>query len=119
MRGKFSCNSSLAVAYACKELNVSATVVLPETSNPRVREMLRGFNSEVIVHGKVWDEADQLARKLATEPGTAYVPPFDDPLLWTGHASLIKVRHPFTWRNWSRTALSQLLFSVQLVVVVF
>jgi len=82
-------NAGLAVAYACKQLNCRATVVLPETSNPRVRERLARDGAEVIVQGAVWDEADKLARQLAMEPGAAYVPPFDDPFLWTGHSTLI------------------------------
>ena len=41
------------------------------------------------MHGEVWNEADELARALVTESGAVYVSPFDDPLLWEGHATLV------------------------------
>jgi L-serine/L-threonine ammonia-lyase len=43
----------------------------------------------VLRHGKVWDESHAFAQALAAERGASYVHPFDHPLLWEGHASLI------------------------------
>jgi L-serine/L-threonine ammonia-lyase len=42
----------------------------------------------VIVQGSSWQEANDFARSLigATD---AFLHPFDDPLLWAGHATLI------------------------------
>ena len=45
-------------------------------------------NAEVIVHGKSLDEAHRFALSLM-QPADAYLHPFDDPLIWRGHASLI------------------------------
>jgi len=37
-----------------------------------------------------WNAADDLARRVvAEEPGAAYVPPYENPRLWTGHSTLI------------------------------
>lgn len=41
------------------------------------------------VHGKVWDESDQAARAYVKETGGGYIPPFDHPLIWEGHSSII------------------------------
>jgi L-serine/L-threonine ammonia-lyase len=81
-------NAGLAVAYAGRTLGVPVTVVVPETTTERAKELLALEGAEVIVHGSSWQEANQLAQTL-TSPSDAFIHPFDDPLLWTGHASLI------------------------------
>jgi L-serine/L-threonine ammonia-lyase len=40
------------------------------------------------VHGASWQEAHAYALSLQTE-GDAFIHPFDDPLLWQGHATLM------------------------------
>lgn len=81
-------NAGLAVAYAGRRLGVAVTVVVPETTTGRAKELLRLEGAEVVVHGSSWQEANQFAQTLL---GTtdAFLHPFDDPLLWHGHASLI------------------------------
>ncbi|MGK0149686.1 pyridoxal-phosphate dependent enzyme [Pseudomonas putida] len=81
-------NAGLAVAYAGRKLGVPVTVVVPETTTERAKELLGLEGAEVIVHGSSWQEANKLAWTLLT-PSNAFVHPFDDPLLWTGHATLI------------------------------
>lgn len=81
-------NAGLAVAYAGRKLGVPVTVVVPETTTERAKELLRLEGAEVIVHGSSWQEANQLALTLLS-PTKAFIHPFDDPLLWTGHATLI------------------------------
>jgi L-serine/L-threonine ammonia-lyase len=43
----------------------------------------------VIVHGKVWDEANQRAIELAQGADTEYVPAFDHPVLGQGHSAMV------------------------------
>jgi len=81
-------NAGLAVAYAGRRLGVPVTVVVPETTTERAKELLALEGAKVIVHGSSWQEANELALTL-TGSGDAFIHPFDDPLLWTGHASLI------------------------------
>lgn len=81
-------NAGLAVAYAGRRLGVPVIVVVPETTTPRARSLLGLEGAEVIVHGKSWFEANELARSLQTA-ADAFIHPFDDPLLWQGHASMI------------------------------
>ncbi len=45
--------------------------------------------ADVRVHGKNWNEADILAREMAQDPEIFYVPPYDHPLLWSGHSTVI------------------------------
>lgn len=81
-------NAGLAVAYAGRILGVAVTVVVPKTTTERAKDLLLLEGAEVVVHGSSWQEANQLAHTLIS-PGDAFIHPFDDPLLWTGHASLI------------------------------
>ncbi|MFJ4157531.1 pyridoxal-phosphate dependent enzyme [Pseudomonas sp. NPDC089752] len=81
-------NAGLAVAYAGRKLGVPVTVVVPETTTARAKELLQQEDAKVIVHGSSWQEANALAQTLVG-PDDAFIHPFDDPLLWTGHASLI------------------------------
>ncbi|WP_434519199.1 pyridoxal-phosphate dependent enzyme [Pseudomonas sp. NFX1] len=81
-------NAGLAVAYAGRKLGVPVTVVVPETTTERAKELLRLEDANVVVHGSSWQEANELAQTLLGS-GDAFIHPFDDPLLWAGHASLI------------------------------
>jgi len=81
-------NAGLAVAYAGRILGVPVTVVVPETTTQRAIQLLRGENAEVIVHGASWQEANEFATSLIGE-SDAFLHPFDDPLLWHGHATMI------------------------------
>jgi len=81
-------NAGLAVAYAGRKLGVPVTVVVPETTTERAKELLRLEQAKVVVHGSSWQEANELAQTLVGE-GDAFIHPFDDPLLWAGHASLV------------------------------
>ena len=42
------------------------------------------------MHGDNWNAADALARQLVAEDSSAaYIPPYDHPLLWEGHSTLV------------------------------
>lgn len=81
-------NAGLAVAVAGRVLQVPVVVVVPETTTPRAIDLLRREGAEVIVQGASWQEANAHAQSLLGETD-AFLHPFDDPLLWTGHATMI------------------------------
>lgn len=81
-------NAGLAVAYAGRRLNVPVTVVVPQTTTPRAKELIGAEKAEVIVHGASWQEANAMAQSIVSERD-AFLHPFDDPLIWTGHATLV------------------------------
>ncbi|MDF0732088.1 pyridoxal-phosphate dependent enzyme [Pseudomonas entomophila] len=81
-------NAGLAVAYAGRRLGVPVTVVVPETTTARAIELLMLEDANVVVHGSSWQEANERAQSLVG-PQDAFIHPFDDPLLWAGHASMI------------------------------
>jgi L-serine/L-threonine ammonia-lyase len=81
-------NAGLAVAYAGRRLGVPVTIVVPETTLDRPKALIRRQGAEVVVHGRSWMEANEHLASLRG-PGDAFIHPFDEPLLWDGHASMI------------------------------
>ncbi|QPF72416.1 pyridoxal-phosphate dependent enzyme [Roseateles sp. DAIF2] len=82
-------NAGFAAAYAGQALGLKVTIVLPETSSAAVQGLIEQRGATVLRHGAVWDASNEFAQALAEERGATYVHPFDHPLLWEGHASLI------------------------------
>ncbi|KAM6340734.1 serine dehydratase-like [Alca torda] len=83
-------NAGLAAAYAAKKLGVPATVVVPSTTGPTTVRKLEELGAAVEVSGQVWDEANRRALELAEAEGWVSIHPFDHPLVWQGHASLVR-----------------------------
>ena len=82
-------NAGMAATLAARACEVPVIIVVPQTTAVAVREAIEARGATVVVHGAVWDEAHEHALGLARESNAAYVHPFDDPLLWDGHATLI------------------------------
>lgn len=81
-------NAGIAVAYAGRRLGMPVSVFVPETATELAKALIRQEGAEVIVHGASWQEANERAMS-ALDADTAFIHPFDDPMLWTGHATMI------------------------------
>ncbi|XP_060928257.1 L-serine dehydratase/L-threonine deaminase-like [Limanda limanda] len=84
-------NAGMAAAYSARQLGVPATIVVPSvTPNPTV-ERLMDEGATVVIHGKALNESMEYGEQLvANNPGWVLISPFDDPLIWEGHTSLVK-----------------------------
>lgn len=88
-------NAGLAVTTVARNIpGMDVSVIVPETTKPLVIEKLKSLGAHVTVHGKVWNEADALARQMVKDAeekgeGSVYVSPYDNPLLWTGHSTVV------------------------------
>jgi L-serine/L-threonine ammonia-lyase len=82
-------NAGLAAALAARACEVPATIVVPQSTAGAVREAIAARGASVVVHGAAWDDAHEHAVALTEKQDAVYVHPFDDPLLWDGHATLI------------------------------
>ena len=92
-------NAGLAAAYAGRQLGLPTLVVVPETTSARARALLAREGAEVCVHGLSFQEANAHAQSLLG-PQDAFIHPFDDPLLWEGHAGMIdEVARDGAWRH--------------------
>lgn len=86
-------NAGLAAAYASRELGVPCTVVLPKWSLAVVGN-LEKLGATVIMFGEHWGIADDHLRNVIMKSApsdvqTVYVHPFDNPVIWDGHATLV------------------------------
>ncbi|RQS67320.1 pyridoxal-phosphate dependent enzyme [Burkholderia sp. Bp8963] len=81
-------NAGIAVAWCGRELGVPVTVVVPESTSARARDLILGEGAELVVRGASWAEANAYAQSIVG-PHDAFVHPFDDPVLWHGHATMI------------------------------
>ena len=81
-------NAGIAVAYCGRKLGVPVTVVVPESTPERAIDTIRNEQAEVVVTGESWQEAHDHAQSLCGA-NCELIHPFDDPLLWEGHATLI------------------------------
>jgi L-serine/L-threonine ammonia-lyase len=81
-------NAGIAVAYAGRHLNLPVVVVVPETTTERAKQLIQQEGAKIIVHGASWQEANELAVSMVKDTD-AFIHPFDDPLLWKGHSTMI------------------------------
>ncbi|XP_058014771.1 serine dehydratase-like [Ahaetulla prasina] len=83
-------NAGLAAAYAARELRMPATIVVPRGATESTIKRLEQYGANVEIFGKVWDDANDRAMALAKTDGWVNIHPFDHPLVWKGHSSIVK-----------------------------
>src|SRR5918992_5842269 len=81
-------NHAQGVALAASLLDVPAIVVMAENATPSKVAATRAYGAEVVLHGTIWDEANEKARELVRDRGLTYVHPFDDLQLIAGQGTL-------------------------------
>lgn len=81
-------NHAQGVALAARIHGIHAVVVMAENATPSKIAATRSYGAEVVLHGTIWDEADERAKQLVAERGYTYIHPFDDLQLITGQGTL-------------------------------
>ena len=81
-------NHAQGVALAAKIHGIRAVVCMAENATPSKIEATRAYGAEVILHGTIWDEANEKAKELVRTQGLTYVHPFDDEQLIAGQGTL-------------------------------
>jgi threonine dehydratase len=81
-------NHAQGVAQAAAIHGIKAVVVMAENATPSKIEATRGYGAEVVLHGRIWDEANEKAKALVRERGYTYIHPFDDEQLIAGQGTL-------------------------------
>ncbi len=81
-------NHAQGVALAAAIYGIRSVVVMATNATPSKVEATRAYGAEVLLHGLIWDEANERARHLVEERGYTYVHPFDDPALIAGQSTL-------------------------------
>jgi threonine dehydratase len=61
---------------------------MAENATPSKIAATRGYGAEVVLHGTIWDEANEKAKELVRDRGLTYIHPFDDLQLIAGQGTL-------------------------------
>src|SRR5256886_7950060 len=81
-------NHAQGVALAAKIHGIRAVVCMATNATPAKVAATKGYGAEVVLHGTIWDEANEKAKELVRDQGLTYVHPFDDEQLIAGQGTL-------------------------------
>jgi threonine dehydratase len=81
-------NHAQAVAMAARLFGVPATVVMPTTVTDAKRGGAERLGAEVVLAGTTTQDRMERAEELARERGQTIVPPYDDPTIIAGAATV-------------------------------
>jgi threonine dehydratase len=81
-------NHAQGVALAAKIHGMRAVVCMAKNATPAKIAATKGYGAEVVLHGMIWDEANEKAKELVRSEGLTYVHPFDDAQLIAGQGTL-------------------------------
>jgi threonine dehydratase len=81
-------NHAQGVALAARELGIPAVVAMASNATPAKIAATKAYGAEVVLHGRIWDEANAEALRLAAERGLTMIHPFDDVQLIAGQGTV-------------------------------
>jgi threonine dehydratase len=81
-------NHAQGVALAARIHGIRAVVCMATNATPAKVAATRGYGAEVVLHGTIWDEANEKAQELVRTQGLIYVHPFDDEQIIAGQGTL-------------------------------
>lgn len=81
-------NHAQGVALAAKIHGIKAVVCMAANATPSKIEATKAYGAEVVLHGTIWDEANDKAKQLVAERGYTYIHPFDDLQLINGQGTV-------------------------------
>ena len=81
-------NHSQGVAIAARQYGVRAVVVMAANATRSKIAATEGYGARVVLHGSIWDEANEKALELVRSEGLTYIHPFDDPDLIAGQGTV-------------------------------
>ncbi len=81
-------NHAQGVALAARIHGIRAVVCMAANATPSKIAATRDYGAEVVLHGTIWDEANEKAKELVRDEGLTYVHPFDDEQLIAGQGTV-------------------------------
>jgi threonine dehydratase len=81
-------NHAQGVALAARIHGIRAVVCMATNATPAKIAATKAYGAEVVLHGTIWDEANEKAKELVKNEGLTYVHPFDDEQLIAGQGTL-------------------------------
>lgn len=81
-------NHAQGVALAARIHGIRAVICMATNATPAKIAATKAYGGEVVLHGSIWDEANEKAKELVRTEGLTYVHPFDDEQLIAGQGTL-------------------------------
>lgn len=81
-------NHAQGVAAICRELGISATIVMPQDTPVIKLKATERLGAQIELHGQVLDESSQHAQELSQAQGFLYVPPYKDAHIIAGQGTI-------------------------------
>ena len=81
-------NHAQGVALAARIYGIRAVICMAANATPAKIAATKAYGGEVVLHGNIWDEANEKARELVRDEGLTYVHPFDDEHIIAGQGTL-------------------------------
>lgn len=81
-------NHAQAIAVGAEQLDIAAKIVVPKTT-PKVKiDKIKKYDVELVLHGEIYDEAEQMAKGLAKREHLNYISPYNDDLIIAGQGTI-------------------------------
>ena len=81
-------NHAQGVALAARIYGIRAVICMATNATPAKIAATKAYGGEVVLHGNIWDEANEKAKELVRDEGLTYVHPFDDEHIIAGQGTL-------------------------------
>ncbi len=81
-------NHAQGVGFAATRFNIPSRIYVPEIIPQNKLEAIQRYKVEVVIEGKLYDEAHAAALADAKKSGRVFIAAFDDLLIMAGHGTL-------------------------------
>ncbi|MBO8428889.1 MAG: threonine ammonia-lyase [Bacteroidetes bacterium] len=84
-------NHAQGVALSCRMLNIKGSIFMPATTPKQKIEQVKMFGNgciEIMLEGDTFDDSARYAIEYARQKGKVFIPPFDDPKIIEGQATI-------------------------------
>ncbi len=81
-------NHAQGVAAAAQQLGIPATIVMPADAPAIKTANTRAYGAAVVPYDRHRESREAIAERIAREQGAALIPPFDDPRVIAGQATI-------------------------------
>ncbi|HEW63467.1 MAG: threonine ammonia-lyase [Fervidicoccus fontis] len=81
-------NHAQGVAFASNSLGIKSTIVMPEITPAFKVNATRNYGAEVVLYGKVYDEAYKKSIEISQQTGSVFIHPFNDIEIMGGQGTI-------------------------------
>lgn len=81
-------NHAQGVAYACRDMGIKGTIVMPATAPLSKIEATRSYGVHVELIGDTFNDAYEYAKDLVEKTGSVFIEPFDDEQIMAGQGTI-------------------------------